>query len=320
MIDALSTAPVTGSGAAELLWQAEFHCMKTTLEDPRKLHESPPFSEQEQQAPPGTDEEMRPCADHGEKSYKGNNRLAGLRALITGADSGIGRAVALAFAREGADLAISYLCEDEDAKETERLVTEAGRKSLLIPGDIGSSKHCGDLVKQTTAELGGIDILVNNAAYQRTYQKFEEIPDDEFEEAFRVNLFGMFYLTKLVVPKMKAGNSIINTASIQSFDPTPQLLPYAATKAAIVSFTKSLAGLLSKQGIRVNAVAPGPVWTPLIPSTMPPEKVKNFGKDSAFGRPAQPAELAPLFVFLASNEASYVTGETYGATGGRMPI
>lgn len=293
--------------------------MKTATLDPRTLHEKPPFPKQ-QQPPPGTEAELTPIADHGERTYTGHGRLKGKRALITGADSGIGRAVALAFAREGADIAVSYLSEDEDAKETERLITEAGRKSVLLAGDIGSSRHCQQIVETTRDALGGIDILVNNAAYQRTYQKFEEIPDDEFEEAYRVNIFGMFYMCKQVLPGMKAGDCIINTASIQSFDPTPSLLPYASTKAAIINFTKSLAGLAAERGIRVNAVAPGPVWTPLIPSTMDPEKVSQFGKTSTLGRPAQPAELAPLFVFLASNEASYVTGETFAATGGQMPL
>lgn len=263
---------------------------------------------------------MQPTADHGEESYQGHRRLKGRRALITGADSGIGRAVAIAFAREGADVAIAYLEEEDDAHETERLVKEAGTKALLLPGDTASASVCEKIVRQTQEAFGGIDILVNNAAYQRTYEKFEDIPDDEFERAFQVNIFGMFRLCQLVLPEMKAGGAIINTASIQSFDPSPTLLPYAATKAAIVSFTKSLAGLAIKRGVRVNGVAPGPVWTPLIPATMPKDDIPTFGKNTVFGRPAQPAELAPLFVFLASDEASYVAGEIYGATEGRMPL
>ncbi len=263
---------------------------------------------------------MSPATDHGETSYQGYERLVGRRALITGADSGIGRAVAIAFAREGADVAISYLEEKEDARETERLVKEAGVKALLLPGDTASASVCGKLVEQTEADFGGIDILVNNAAYQRTYEKLEDIPEDEFERTYQVNIFGMFRLCKLVLPGMRAGGAIINTASIQSFDPSPSLLPYASTKAAIVSFTKTLAALAIKRGVRVNAVAPGPVWTPLIPATMPKDDIPTFGKNTVFGRPAQPAELAPLFVFLASDDASYVTGETYGATGGRMPL
>jgi len=263
---------------------------------------------------------MRPKADHGEATYEGTGRLDGRRALITGADSGIGRAVALAFAREGADVAISYLSEETDARETEHLVTEAGRKAVLLPGDIGESTVCEAVAQKAMDAFGTIDILVNNAAFQRTYEKFEDIPDDEFEETYRVNVFAMFRLCKALLPQMKEGGSIINTASIQSFDPSPNLIAYASTKAAIVSFTRSLAGLAIKQGVRVNAVAPGPVWTPLIPSTMPKEKVKQFGAQTLFGRAAQPCELAPIFVFLASDQATYVTGEVYGATGGQMPV
>jgi NAD(P)-dependent dehydrogenase (short-subunit alcohol dehydrogenase family) len=263
---------------------------------------------------------MSPAADHGESSYQGTGRLEGRHALITGADSGIGRAVAIAFAREGADVAISYLSEEKDARETERLVTEAGRKAVLIPGDIGERAKCEAVARQALEALGSIDILVNNAAFQRTYEKFDDIPDEEFEETYRVNVFAMFRLCKAILPHIKAGGSIINTGSIQSFDPSPNLIAYASTKAAIVSFTRSLANLAMNQGVRVNAVAPGPVWTPLIPSTMPKEKVKKFGEQTVFGRAAQPAEIAPIFVFLASDQASYVTGEIYGVTGGQMPI
>lgn len=287
--------------------------------DPRTIYEQPPFDTPTQE-PPGSDARMRPAADHGEQSYRGVGRLKGKRALVTGADSGIGRAVALAFAREGADVGISYLSEENDARETERLVKDAGRDALLLAGDIAEKAVCERIVEKTISAFGGIDILVNNAAYQRTYGKFEDIPDDEFEEAYRVNVFAMFRLCKLVLPQMDAGSSIINTASIQSFDPSPMLLPYASTKAAIASFTSSLAGLAIKRGVRVNAVAPGPVWTPLIPATMPEEDVKKFGESSIFGRPAQPVEMAPVFVFLASDAASYVSGEVYGATGGRMPV
>jgi NAD(P)-dependent dehydrogenase (short-subunit alcohol dehydrogenase family) len=288
-------------------------------QDPKELYEQPPYSAKKQ-APPGTEEEMKPQADHGEQSYQGTGQLEGRKALITGADSGIGRAVALAFAREGADVAISYLSEEEDARETERLVIEAGRKALLLPGDVGVPKVCASVAGEAVKTFGSVDLLVNNAAFQRTAEKLEEITDDDFEEAYRVNVFAMFRLCRAILPQMKEGSSIINTASIQSFDPTPNLLPYASTKAAIVSFTRSLAGLAIKQGVRVNAVAPGPVWTPLIPSTLPKEKVKQFGADTVFGRAAQPAELAPIFVFLASDRASYVTGEVYGATGGQMPL
>jgi NAD(P)-dependent dehydrogenase (short-subunit alcohol dehydrogenase family) len=290
-----------------------------STQDPKKLHEQPPYSDKKQ-APPGTEEEMKPAADHGEKTYKGSGRLDGRKALITGADSGIGRAVALAFAREGADVAISYLCEEEDARETERLVTGAGRKAVLLPGDVGNASTCQAVAQKAIDALGFIDLLVNNAAFQRSNEKFEDISDEEIEEAYRVNIFAMFRLCRAILPQMREGSSIINTASIQSFDPTPNLIVYASTKAAIVSFTRSLAGLSIKQGVRVNAVAPGPVWTPLIPSTLPKEKVKQFGADTLFGRAAQPAELAPVFVFLASDQASYVTGEVYGATGGQMPM
>jgi NAD(P)-dependent dehydrogenase (short-subunit alcohol dehydrogenase family) len=293
--------------------------MNTITKDPRKLYPQPPYSAKDQ-TPPGTEGEMSPKADHGESSYKGTGRLQGRHALITGADSGIGRAVALAFAREGADVAISYLSEEKDARETERLVTEAGRKALLLPGDIGKPSESKAVAQKAIEAFGRIDILVNNAAFQRTYEHFEDISEEEFEETYRVNVFAMFRLCKALLPQMKEGGSIINTGSIQSFDPSSNLIAYASTKAAIVSFTRSLASLAIKKGVRVNAVAPGPVWTPLIPSTMPKEKVKKFGSQTVFGRAAQPAELAPVYVFLASDEASYVTGEVYGATGGQMPI
>jgi NAD(P)-dependent dehydrogenase (short-subunit alcohol dehydrogenase family) len=289
------------------------------MKDPKKAYDRPPYSEKKQ-PPPGSDAKMQPQADHGETSYKGAQRLEGRRALITGADSGIGRAVALAFAREGADVAISYLSEESDARETERLVTETGRRAILLPGDVGNRAVCETIARKAIKALGAIDLLVNNAAFQRSYETLEAIPDAEFEKAYQVNVFAMFRLCKAILPKMKAGGSIINTASIQSFDPSPNLIAYASTKAAIVSFTRSLAGLAIKQGVRVNAVAPGPVWTPLIPSTLPKEKVKTFGAHTLFGRAAQPSELAPIFVFLASDHATYVTGEVYGATGGQMPL
>jgi NAD(P)-dependent dehydrogenase (short-subunit alcohol dehydrogenase family) len=288
-------------------------------QDPRKAYQQPPYSD-EQQSPPGNEEEMSPKVDHGESTYKGTGQLQGLRALITGADSGIGRAVALAFAREGADVAISYLSEHQDAKETERLVIEADRKAVLIPGDIGERSVTKEVAQKAIDAFGCIDILVNNAAFQRSYGNFEDITDEEFEETYRVNVFAMFRLCKAILPQMKPGGSIINTGSIQSFDPSENLIAYASTKAAIVSFTRSLASLAIKQGVRVNAVAPGPVWTPLIPSTLPKNKVKEFGSDTVFGRAAQPAEIAPIFVFLASRQSSYVTGEIYGATGGQMPM
>jgi hypothetical protein len=291
--------------------------MKTV--DPRKIYKQPPYSD-EKQAPPGTEQQMDPKTDHGELSYQGTGRLKDRHALVTGADSGIGRAVALAFAREGADVAISYLSEHEDAQETERLVTDAGRKALLLPGDIAERSVCATITEGALDAFGQIDILVNNAAFQRTYERFEDISDDEFEETYRVNVFAMFRLCKAVLPRMRPGGSIINLGSIQSFDPSASLIAYASTKAAIVSFTRSLATLAIKQGVRVNAVAPGPVWTPLIPSTLPKEQVKQFGSQTVFGRAAQPAEIAPIFVFLASDQASYVSGEVYGVTGGQMPM
>ena len=287
--------------------------------DPRKMYEQPPYSE-EKQNPPGSEKAMSPKVDHGESTYKGTGRLKDRHALVTGADSGIGRAVALAFAREGADVAISYLSEDEDAQETERLIIEAGRKAVLLPGDIGERSVSAAVARKAIDALGSIDILVNNAAFQRSYDNFEDISDDEFEETYRVNIFAMFRLCKALLPQMKPGGSIINTGSIQSFDPSASLIAYASSKAAIVSFTRSLAGLAIKQGVRVNAVAPGPVWTPLIPSTLPKKQVKQFGSQTIFGRAAQPAEIAPIFVFLASGQASYVSGEVYGATGGQMPM
>jgi NAD(P)-dependent dehydrogenase (short-subunit alcohol dehydrogenase family) len=287
--------------------------------DPRKMYEQPPYSE-EKQNPPGSEKAMSPKVDHGESTYQGTGRLKDRHALVTGADSGIGRAVALAFAREGADVAISYLSEDEDAQETERLIIEAGRKAVLLPGDIGERSVSAAVARKAIDALGSIDILVNNAAFQRSYDNFEDISDDEFEETYRVNVFAMFRLCKALLPQMKPGGSIINTGSIQSFDPSASLIAYASSKAAIVSFTRSLAGLAIKQGVRVNAVAPGPVWTPLIPSTLPKKQVKQFGSQTIFGRAAQPAEIAPIFVFLASGQASYVSGEVYGATGGQMPM
>lgn len=262
---------------------------------------------------------MNPKPDHGEDSYKGLGRLKDKAALITGSDSGIGRATAIAYAREGADVVISYLNEEDDARETEHWVTEAGRKALRIPGDIRDEAHCRQLIDRSFEKFGKLDILVNNAAFQMTHESIEEFSTEEFDRTFKTNVYAMFWLCKFALPRMQPGSVIINTASIQSYEPNPQLLAYAATKGAIVNFTKGLSKVAAKQGVRVNAIAPGPVWTPLIPSTMPDKKVEEFGKDTSFGRPAQPRELAPLYVFLASSESNYVTGEVYGATGGRTP-
>ena len=275
-------------------------------------------SDQEQIRPPGTEAEMTPQADHGEATYKGCNKLAGRVAVITGGDSGIGRAVAIAFAREGADVLISYLDEreDADARETARHVGEAGRRCVLVPGDIAEAAHCRAVIDRAVREFGRIDILVNNAAFQRTYGSLEEIPDDEWEYTFRTNITAMFRLSKAAVPHMRAGSAIINTTSIQSDKPSPMLLAYASTKGAVSNFTAGLAQMLGSKGIRVNAVAPGPIWTPLIPSTMPPEKVESFGKDTPLGRAGHPKELAGIYVLLASEEGSYMTGGIHAVTGG----
>jgi len=276
----------------------------------------PPFPSQ-QQPMPGETDAMNPVPDHGETSYKGCNRLQGKKAVITGGDSGIGRAVAIAFAREGADVLISYLAEDRDAQETERLVKEAGRKAVLVAGDLQDPNHCRSVIASAVSELGGVDILVNNAAHQATFKSIEDISDQEWELTFRVNIHAMFYLTKAAVPHMKPGSSIINTASINSDTPNPTLLAYATTKGAIQNFTAGLAQLLAEKGIRANAVAPGPIWTPLIPSTMSADAVKNFGKQVPMKRPGQPAELATAYVMLADPLSSYVSGATIAVTGGK---
>lgn len=266
---------------------------------------------------PGSTEAMDPRPDHGEHNYKGHDRLRGKKVLLTGGDSGIGRAIAIAFAREGADLLVSYLSEEEDARETKRLVEDAGRACLLVPGDIADSAHCRRLVQRAIDEFAGIDVLVNNAAHQATFASPEEISDEEWNRTFVVNISAMFFLSKAATPHMKRGSVIINTASINSDSPSPHLLAYATTKGAIQNFTGGLAQMLASRGIRVNAVAPGPVWTPLIPSTMPPENVRHFGEQVPWKRPAQPAELAPIYVMLASDEASYVSGAVIAVTGGK---
>ena len=285
-------------------------------DDPRKAGHQPPQPEQHQE-PPGQTQAMAPRPDHGEQSYKGSGRLTGKAALITGADSGIGRAVAIAYAREGADVLIAYLSEHEDANETARWIEQAGRKAVSVAGDVADPAHCRSLVERTVKEFGRLDILVNNAAYQMSFQSLDVIDDAEWDKTFRTNIYSMFYLAKAAVKHMKPGAAIVNTSSINAKNPNPTLLPYATTKGAIANFTAGLAQLLAKQGIRVNAVAPGPIWTPLIPSTMSEESVKSFGKNTPLGRAGQPAELASAYVMLASDEASYITGALIPVTGGR---
>ncbi len=286
-----------------------------SLEDPSQASAQPPAQSQQH---PGTEADLGPRADHGEESYRGSGKLEGRRALVTGGDSGIGRAVAIAFAREGADVAISYLPEEEeDAQETARLVRDAGRKAVLAPGDIQDEQHCAALVQRTVDELGGIDLLVNNAAYQMAQDGIESISTEQFDRVMKTNVYAMFWLCRAAVPHLPPGSSIINTSSIQAYQPSPSLLDYATTKAAIVNFTRGLAQELAEKGIRVNTVAPGPIWTPLIPATMPEEQVEDFGGQTPLGRVAQPAEVAPAFVFLASAEASYITGERIGVAGGQ---
>jgi NAD(P)-dependent dehydrogenase (short-subunit alcohol dehydrogenase family) len=270
----------------------------------------------QQQQPPGRESELTPKADHGETSYQGSGKLRDKAAVITGGDSGIGRAVALAFAREGADVLIAYLNEHEDAEETARLVTEAGRRAVLVPGDLAEPAHCRAIVERAVQEFGRIDVLVNNAAFQMTRDAIEEIPDEEWDYTFQVNITAMFHICKAAVKHMAPGSAIINTTSINSDKPKPTLLAYAATKGAIANFTAGLAQLLADKGIRVNSVAPGPIWTPLIPSTMPPDEVESFGQQVPMKRPGQPAEVAPVYVLLASDQASYISGARIAVTGG----
>jgi NAD(P)-dependent dehydrogenase (short-subunit alcohol dehydrogenase family) len=290
------------------------------VRDPKTQGPKPEYP-QEKIDPPGLESEMTPRADHGEQSYRGLGRLTGRVALITGGDSGIGRAIAIAYAREGADVLLSYMPEEEaDAEDACRWVEKAERTAIRLPGDIRDERHCTQMIERAFDEFGRLDILVNNAAFQRTYESIADISTEEFDATFRTNVYAMFWLCRAALPRMKPGSVIINTASIQAYDPSPTLLAYAPTNAAIVNFTKALSQMAMEQGVRVNAVAPGPVWTPLIPSTMPKESVKQFGADTAFERAAQPVEIAPVFVFLASNEARYVTGEVYGVTGGKSPF
>lgn len=283
------------------------------------LNESGAFDRQ-QQEPPGTTSAMSPVPDHGEESYEGSGRLAGLRALITGGDSGIGRAVAIAYAREGADVALSYLPEEQtDAEDTASWVEREGRRVALLPGDITDRRTAQSLPSQVVSELGGLDVLVNNAGYQMARGNgLSSISPERLDRVLRTNLFALFWITQAAVPLMRRGSSVINCTSIQAYDPSPTLLDYAATKAAINNVTANLATMLGPEGIRVNAVAPGPIWTPLQPATQPEEKIEAFGKDTPLGRAGQPAEVAPAFVFLASpRDASYVTGAVIGVTGGK---
>jgi NAD(P)-dependent dehydrogenase (short-subunit alcohol dehydrogenase family) len=290
------------------------------LQDPRERFAKPPFP-QGKQSGSGSSEELNPKADYGEDTYVGHGKLRGRAALITGADSGIGRAIALCFAKEGADVLFTYLPEEqEDANETVRIVEAAGRRAFAHPGDIRQKDFCKQLVEATFEEFGRLDILVNNAAFQRTHESLEDIEEEEFDRTFRTNVYATFFLTQAALPKMMPGAVILNTCSIEAYQPDESLVAYAATKSSLVSLTKSFAKLAMKQGVRVNGVAPGPVWTPLIPATMPEEQVKTFGSNTAFGRPAMPVEQAAIFVFLASDDASYLTGEILAATGGKTPF
>ncbi len=270
----------------------------------------------QQQSPPGMTGQMRPKPDHGEESYRGFGRLQGKAAVITGGDSGIGKAVAIAFAREGADVLISYLNEHEDAQDTKRWVEKAGRKAVLIPGDVANPAHCRAIIDRAITEFGRIDVLVSNAAFQMSHDSLEEISDEEWDHTLATNLSAMFHLCKAAVPHMRPGASIIGSSSVNSDSPSPTLAPYAATKAAIANFTASLAQMLGEKGIRANSVAPGPIWTPLIPSTMPPEQVESFGQQVPLARPGQPVEVAPVYVLLASDEGSYISGARIAVTGG----
>jgi NAD(P)-dependent dehydrogenase (short-subunit alcohol dehydrogenase family) len=271
----------------------------------------------QQQDVPGTTARMNPKPDHGEESYRGCGKLEGKKTIITGADSGIGRAVAIAFAREGADVLISYLNEHDDAQQTAKWVEAAGRKAVLVSGDLSDSAHCREVVDRAVQEFGRIDVLVSNAAFQATHESIEDISDEEWNHTLATNLSAYFFLVKAALPHMPAGGSIIGTTSVNSDSPLPSLLAYDTTKAGIANMTGALAGLLADKGIRANSVAPGPIWTPLIPSTMPPEQVESFGQDVPLGRPGQPVEVAPAYVLLASDEASYISGARIAVTGGK---
>jgi NAD(P)-dependent dehydrogenase (short-subunit alcohol dehydrogenase family) len=279
-------------------------------------HPKPPYPAQRQPMP-GSTAKMDPRPDHGETSYKGSGKLAGKKAVITGGDSGIGRAIAIAYAREGADVLVAYLDEHDDAREVKALIEQEGRKAVLVAGDLRNPQHCRSVIRQAVEVLGGIDIVVNNAAHQATFKDIGDISDEEWQLTFDVNIHAMFYLTKAAVPHMKPGSAVINTASVNSDMPNPILLAYATTKGAIQNFTGGLAQMLAPKGIRANAVAPGPIWTPLIPSTMPEDAVRNFGKQVPMQRAGQPAELATAYVMLADPSSSYTSGTTVAVTGGK---
>ncbi len=293
---------------------------KSTLQNPLDMYPKPPYKIKKQEAP-GSDEDMNPKADHGEESYKGSGKLAGRKAIITGGDSGIGRAVAIAFAREGADVLISYLPEEEeDAQETKKWIEKAGKKAVLVPGDIQDEDHCKMIINKAIEEFGGVDILVNNAAYQMTHDSLSEITADEWDKTFRTNIYAMFYLCKAAEKHLEPGSTVINTTSVNAYKPKATLPAYAATKGAIQNFTAMLGQLWAEKGIRVNCVAPGPIWTPLIPSTMPMEQVEKFGEQTPMKRAGQPVELVPAYVLLASQESSYMTASTIQVTGGTPTI
>lgn len=291
----------------------------TEIQNPVEQYPKPPYPAQEQDMP-GSEQKMDPKPDHGEKTYKGSGKLTGCKAIITGADSGIGKAVAIAFAREGADVLISYLNEEADAEETAKYVEEAGRKAILFPGDITEEAHCKAMIDRAIKEFGQVDILVNNAAYQMQHTSLQEISSEEFDYTFKTNVYSMFWLCKVAEPYLKPGSSVINTSSVNAYTPNETLMPYTVTKAAIQNFTATLAQLWGEKGIRVNCVAPGPIWTPLIPGSFPADRVKEFGRKTPLGRAGQPAELASTFVLLASREASFISGATVQVTGGMPTI
>jgi NAD(P)-dependent dehydrogenase (short-subunit alcohol dehydrogenase family) len=320
VVGGLSTGLLAAMSGTALAQETNAHAADATasLRNPVTAYPRPPFPRQ-QQEPPGLAREMTPRPDHGETSYRGSGRLAGRKALITGGDSGIGRAAAIAFTREGADVAFGYLpVEEPDAREVVDLIRQAGRKAVPLPGDIRDAAFCRQLVADAVRELGGLDILVNNAAKQHAVDSLTDISDEQFDATFKTNVYAMFWITKAALPHLAAGAAIINTSSVNAYDPSENIVDYAATKGAIMIFTKGLAKQLAKKGIRVNAVAPGPFWTPLQPSGgQPPDKLPEFGAETPMGRPGQPAELAPIYVLLATDEATYTTGQVFAAVGGR---